>query len=185
MVAFDSLGTLFDLGELEERMPRVLQHALSLTVVGEWAPLGELAAALDPVLAERLRQLEPSAGARPALERVRASGDDAWILTNGGRAAIRELLERAGLEGLVAEIRSAEEARRYKPHAEVYALLPEDATLVTAHAWDGAGAAAAGRRAVWVRPEGSAWPYAEILRPSAEAPDLVAAVDAALTTQPA
>lgn len=38
-------------------MPRVLHHALSLTLAGEWVPLDELAAALDPGLAERLPEL--------------------------------------------------------------------------------------------------------------------------------
>jgi 2-haloacid dehalogenase len=185
VVAFDALGTLFDLGEMETRMPPLLQHALSLTVVGGWAPLDELAAALDPELADRLPELEPQDGGAPALERVRASADDAWVLTNGGRDATARLLERGGLDALVAEIRSAEDVRRYKPHAEVYELLPAEATLVTAHAWDAAGAVAAGRRAVWANPEGRPWPYAAILRPAEVAPDLLAATGLALTTQPA
>lgn len=175
VVAFDSLGTLFDLGELEGRMPRVLHHALSLTVVGEWAPLDELAAALDPELAERLPELDPYDDALPALERVRANGDEAWVLTNGGRDATRRLLERGGLDGLVVEIHSAEEVERYKPQAEVYGLLPADATLVAAHAWDTAGARAAGRRAVWVNRERRRWPYAAIAQHE-EAPDLPTAV---------
>jgi 2-haloacid dehalogenase len=150
VVAFDSLGTLFDLGDLEERMPRVLQHALSLTVVGEWAPLDELAAALDPELAARLPELDPYADAAPALECVSEAGHEAWVLTNGGRASTEHLLERGGLAGLVAEVRSVEEVDRYKPHPAVYELLPADATLVAAHAWDVAGADHAGRRAVWV-----------------------------------
>jgi 2-haloacid dehalogenase len=182
-VAFDSFGTLFDLGDMEERMPPLLQHAVALTVVGVWEPLDELAAAFDPGLAERLPELPPCEAATPALERVQAAGGDAWVLTNGGRDTTRLLLERGGLDGLVAEVHSAEEVERYKPHAEVYELLPEDAALVTAHAWDAAGAVAAGRRAVWVS-QGRPWPYAAI-RPDAEAADLVSAAGQALTTQPA
>lgn len=87
-----------------------------------------------------------------------ASGDEAWILTNGGRDSTRRLLERGGLAELVAEIRTAEEVERYKPQTEMYELLPADATLVAAHAWDVAGALAAGRRAVWVNRDGRAWP---------------------------
>jgi 2-haloacid dehalogenase len=157
VVAFDSLGTLFDLGDLEERMPRVLLHAVSLTVVGEWVPLDELAASLDPELADGLAELDPFDDARSALERV-AAGNEAWILTNGGRASTEKLLERAGLAGLVTEIRSADEVERYKPHPEVYELLPQDATLVASHAWDVAGAMHAGRRGVWVERHDREWP---------------------------
>lgn len=159
VVAFDSLGTLFDLGDLEERMPRVLLHALALTVVGEWSPLDELAAALDPELAERLPELEPYHDAREALEHARVAGDEAWVLTNGGRESTQRLLQRGGLAELVAEVRSAEEVERYKPRAAVYELLPEDAALVAAHAWDVVGARAAGRHAVWVNRDGGRWPY--------------------------
>lgn len=158
VVAFDSLGTLFDLGELEERMPRILHHALSLTVVGEWVPLDELAAALDPELAQGLPKLDPYDEALTAVERVRTSGAEPWVLTNGGRDATQKLLDRAGMAGLVAEVRSAEEVERYKPHASVYELLPADAILVAAHAWDVAGARATGRRAVWVDRLGGDWP---------------------------
>jgi 2-haloacid dehalogenase len=158
VVAFDSLGTLFDLGDLEERMPRVLLHAVSLTVVGGWVPLDELAASLDPELADGLAELDPCDDALPALERVAAAGDEAWILTNGGRASTEKLLERAGLTEHVAEIRSAEEVERYKPHPEVYGLLPQDATLVASHAWDVAGAVHAGRRGVWVERHDREWP---------------------------
>jgi hypothetical protein len=55
-------------------MPRVLHHALSLTVAGEWAPLDELAAALDPELAERLplpgKPHEPRASSLPEAARL-------------------------------------------------------------------------------------------------------------------
>lgn len=176
VVAFDSLGTLFDLGDLEERMPRILHHALSLTVVDEWAPLDALAAALDPELAERLPELEPFDDARPALERVRAAGDEAWVLTNGGRDSTQKLLERSGLDGLVAQIHSAGEVERYKPHADVYGLLPVDATLVAAHAWDVAGAVRAGLRAVWVDRGNHGWPYPSEIARAAAATGLVEAV---------
>lgn len=159
VVAFDSLGTLFDLGDLEERMPRILHHALSLTVVGDWVLLDELAARLDPDLAQRLPQLDRYDDAPTAIERVHTSGAEPWVLTNGGRDATEKLLERGGMAGLVAEIRSAEEVERYKPDPAVYELLPADAILVAAHAWDVAGAHATGRRAVWVDRRGGEWPF--------------------------
>src|SRR5689334_13820556 len=158
VVAFDSLGTLFDLGDLNDRMPRLLHHALSLTVVGEWAPLDELAAAVDPELADRLPGVDPYEDARPALECVRQAGDEAWVLTNGGLATTENLLDRGGLADLVAEIRSVEEVERYKPHRAVYELLPADAILVAAHAWDVHAAVHYGLRAVWVDRLEEQWP---------------------------
>jgi 2-haloacid dehalogenase len=159
VVAFDSLGTLFDLGDMEERMPRVLHHAISLTVAGRWERLDELAAATDPELAERLPRLAPFADAAPALEHIRQAGDEAWVLTNGGRAATEGLLERGGLAGLVTSIHSVEEVERYKPHPRVYQLVPPGATLVAAHAWDVLGAGHAGLGAVWVCRAGQRWPF--------------------------
>jgi 2-haloacid dehalogenase len=159
VVAFDSLGTLFDLGELEERMPCILHHGLSLTVAGGWVPLDELAAALDPGLAQRLPELDPYDDAVTALERVRTAGGEPWVLTNGGRDATEKLLERGGMASLVAQIRSAEEVERYKPHPDVYKLLPPDAILVAAHAWDVMGARATGRRGIWVDRLGRGWPF--------------------------
>jgi 2-haloacid dehalogenase len=175
VVAFDSLGTLFDLDGMEERMPRVLHHALALTFVGEWAPLDEIAAALDPELAQRLPDLDPYDEALGALERVRDDGDEAWVLTNGGRDSTRKLLERGGLAGLVTQVRSAEEVERYKPHAAVYGLLPERATLVAAHAWDVVGARAAGLRAIWVDRAERGWPLPDRLAPDGTASSLVEA----------
>ncbi|HEU5245166.1 MAG TPA: HAD family hydrolase [Gaiellaceae bacterium] len=159
VVAFDALGTLFDLGDLEDRMPRVLQHALSLTVLGTWEPLDELAAAIDPELAEHLPELDAYDDAVPALESVRQAGGEAWVLTNGSRAATEALLRRGGMGGLITRIHSAEEVERYKPHPRVYELLPTDATLVAAHAWDVAGAGHAGLRAIWISRAEQPWPF--------------------------
>ncbi len=165
VVAFDALGTLFDLGKLSEsvELKRALHHAASPTLAGEWAPFAEVAGAVDPDLQERLRELEPAEDAREALERVRVAGAEAWILTNGGREASERLVARGDLGGLVARVRSVEEVERYKPDAAVYGLLPAGAALVAAHGWDVVGARAAGYRAVWVDREEGGWllPVAE------------------------
>ena len=100
----------------------------------------------------------------------------------------RERLERAGLAGLVATVRSVGRLRkieRYKPsRPEVYELLPEEATLVSGHAWDVIGARAAGRDAVWVNRDGERVAVCRTSGPRAEeARDLVVAAGAALTTQ--
>ena len=171
VVAFDLLGTLFDLGRLRERMPRVLHHAAALTLAGEWAPFDEVVESCDPALAQKLQELEPYDDAREALSLC----EEAWVLTNGTRKATEQLLERTVLRALVAKVHTVEDVRKYKPHPDVYALLPKDATLVAAHAWDVAGARAAGYRAVWVDRDESDWP---LPLPEAElrAPTLIDAV---------
>ena len=165
VVAFDALGTLFDLGELKERMAKPLHHAVSLTLAGEWLPLDEIVRAMDSELAEKLRRLDPYPDARAALTKVRADGDRAWILTNGGREQTQHLLERSGLDRLVTEIRSAEEIKKYKPHPDVYGLLSPRSRLVAAHAWDVLGAQAAGYAAVWVNRGKETWPFRGIKEP--------------------
>lgn len=159
VVAFDSLGTLFDLGRLEksEQLHRVLHHAACLTLAGEWAPLDEIAAAVDEKLPEKLTSANPAKDAREALEAVRGGGGEAWVLTNGTLASTEKLLVAGELSNLVVEVRTVEEARAYKPHSSVYALLPAGATLIAAHGWDVLGARAAGYRVVWVDREEGEW----------------------------
>jgi 2-haloacid dehalogenase len=172
VVAFDSLGTLFDLGELEERMPTVLHRAAALTLSDEWAPLAEVAQAVDAELAEQLRDLDAASDAKEALALVREAGHDVWVLTNGGRNSTLALLDANGLAALVDEVHSVDEVRRFKPHPDVYALLPAGATLVAAHDWDVAGARAAGVRAVMVERGGWSLPLPP---PELRAADLVEA----------
>ena len=177
VVAFDALGTLFDLGELKERMSKPLHHAVSLTLAGEWLPLAEVIKAVDPELAEKLQALEPYPDARAALESV----ESAWVLTNGGAKQTRALLERGGLADVVGEVHSVEEVKAYKPHSDAYKLLPSGSQLVAAHAWDVLGTQAAGYDAIWVNRRDEAWPFPGVGAPRV-APDLRAA--AALATRP-
>jgi 2-haloacid dehalogenase len=159
VVAFDALGTLFDLGRLggSLELRRTLHHATCLTLAGEWAPFDEIARTVDEKLPEKLADASAAGDARDALEAVRDGGAAAWVLTNGTRKSTHEVLEREGLAALVAEVHTVEEVRRYKPHPDVYRLLPSGATLVAAHAWDVVGARAAGYRAVWVDRDEGGW----------------------------
>src|SRR5690349_6015289 len=120
VVAFDSLGTVFDLGDIADSASfrRALHHATCLTLAQVWKPMQEVLAAVDPDLPERLKRLEPQPDAREALEVVRDGGHEAWILTNGGRETTEQLVAHAGLTELVSRIRTVEEARRYKPARE-------------------------------------------------------------------
>ena len=70
---------------------------------------------------------------------------------------------------------------RYRYAAAELAVQPASLLLVAAHPWDCSGAHAAGLRAAWVNRTGQHWPA---IFPAAEysAPDLIALVDALLTT---
>lgn len=97
----------------------------------------------------------PEAGA--ALTRLREGGLRLAALTNGTLDAARTQLERAGLDDHFEAIFSADEVERFKPAPEPYVMAlerlgakPGDAWMVAAHAWDIAGAAAAGLRTAFV-----------------------------------
>jgi 2-haloacid dehalogenase len=183
-VVFDSMGTLFELTPLHERLgpavteawfERILHSAATITATDAFVPFAELARTTlrttcsqlelgvdqDDVLAQ-LERLPPADDARAALERC----DHAFVLTNGGRAAGEQLLARAGLDSLVERVFGVDEVRAYKPDPRPYRLVLDavgDATLVAAHAWDCLGALHAGMRAVWVDRSERAWPFPDEL----------------------
>jgi 2-haloacid dehalogenase len=194
-VVFDSMGTLFELSPLHERLgtaateawfERILHSAASLTILGDFVPFAELARttlattcaklSLDvdqrDVVAQ-LEQLPPAADARAALERA----DRAFVLTNGGRTAGEQLLARAGLDGYVERVFGVDEVKAYKPDARPYRLVLDEigeATLVATHAWDCMGAVRAGLDAVWVDRGEQVWPFPG--EPVRSAPGLVEAI---------
>ena len=200
-VVWDSMGTLFDRGPLEERLglqgleawfERTLHSATCLTIVGEFVPFAELARTtlattaamlgldvdLDDVVGQ-LQKLPPAPDAREALERVRARGGRNYVLTNGGRAAGEALVERAGFGGVVERVFGVDEVEAYKPDARPYRLVLDhlggEATLVATHAWDVVGARRAGMSAVWVQRAEQVWPFPHAVAPPATAPSLVEA----------
>lgn len=196
-VVFDSMGTLFDLAPIRERLgvaateawfERILHSAASLTIVGEFVPFAELARTTLATTAaklglevdqgdvlQQLQQLPPAADTRNALELA----EHAFVLTNGGRAAGEQLLERAGLDGYVERVFGVDEVKAYKPDPRPYRFVLDeigDATLVATHAWDVVGAVKAGMHAVWVQRDEQKWPFPEAIAPHATAPDLVRAI---------
>jgi 2-haloacid dehalogenase len=194
-VLFDALGTLFDLGRKERsaELMRTLHHATSVTLAGAFAPLAELAHAVDPKLAESIAEADPYDDAREALEMLAEAGVAAYVLTNGGRKATEELLRKGGLDGLVREVYSVDDVRRYKPDPAPYAhavqridVAAADVTLVAAHAWDVLGARNAGLGSIWVNRRKERWPL-PVPPPELIAEDLAEAarlVADALPTRP-
>jgi 2-haloacid dehalogenase len=147
-VAFDVMGTLFDLAPLGERLQRLgappvalqawfsrlLHSSTALTLAGEFRPFAELAeAALRTLLAQLdldeggagdvlagLAELPPYPDARDAIQSLASAGIPMLALTNGGEQNTRTLLKNAGLDALVPEIVTTEDVRVYKPHPAVY-----------------------------------------------------------------
>jgi 2-haloacid dehalogenase len=192
-VVFDVMGTLFDLSSLQARFVavgapplalqawfgRLLHHATSLTLAGDFRPFPEIAATtlrsvlarlkLDPERADDvlagLSQLEAHPEARDAMERLAAQDIRMITLTNGSEENTRALLRRAGLDGYIERFVTAQEVRAYKPHPAPYRLaldalgLPAArATLIAAHAWDVVGARAVGMDAIWISRDEVLWP---------------------------
>ena len=203
-VVFDSMGTLFELTPLYERLgrpateawfERILHSAATLTILGEFTPFDELArSTLSTTVAklglvvdeddvfEELKRLPPAADAREALERA----GRAFVLTNGGRKGGEQLLEQARLSRLVERVYGVEEVNAFKPDPRPYRHVLEDlgdATLIATHAWDCLGARRAGMDAVWVTREEHAWPFPNSV-PAAKAETLVDAVAKARATRP-
>lgn len=187
-VVFDALGTLFDLGRRERsaELMRTLHHATSLTLAGEFAPLSEVAAAVDPKLAEAIASAGPYDDAEEALDVLAEAGIPAHVLTNGGAETTRELLRRGGLLERVRRVLSVDDVRRYKPDPAPYAHAaraigaePARITLIAAHAWDVLGARRAGLSTVWVDRRDEGWPL-PVEPPEHRAGDLVEAARIAI-----
>jgi 2-haloacid dehalogenase len=215
-VVFDVVETLFPLeplrprlvaaglaaGDLDLFFTRILRDAFALDASGTFRPFREIAggalhvlraqrgladddAAVESVL-DGFGSLDAAPDAAPALERLGAAGVPAATLSNGGAAATRALLDRAGLLPRVARVLGVDEIGRYKPGRDVYlhaarslGLDPGRVALVAVHAWDVEGAKRAGLLTGWcARLERRFDPV--MAPPDAAGPDLVAVVDALL-----
>lgn len=212
-VAFDIIGTVFPLeplrpivvslglppAALEGWFATGLRDAFALSAAGDFAPLPKvLGGALDQVLAgqglranprgkaallDGMKRLTPRPDAQDAFRIVAGAGMRIIALSNGARAATQGLLQRGGLDGLVAQVASVEDIGVYKPHPEVYAQAVRMAgtragrvALVAVHPWDINGAKAAGLTTAFVSAEG---PYSPVMRrPDVAVPTLVAAARA-------
>ena len=110
-------------------------------------------------LAASGQRLEPWPDSVPALDRI-ASHFPVVGLSNASHSALTRISAHAGLRW--HQVLSAEEARSYKPHPDVYRLAitnagcsPDRLLMVDAHAWDLRGAQAVGMRSAYVeRPVG-------------------------------
>jgi 2-haloacid dehalogenase len=110
-------------------------------------------------LAASAQRLEPWPDSVSGLDRI-ASRYPVVGLSNASRVALTRISAHAGLRW--HQVLSAEDARSYKPHPDVYRLAithadcsPDRLLMVAAHAWDLRGAQAVGMRTAYVeRPVG-------------------------------
>jgi 2-haloacid dehalogenase len=121
-----------------------------------------------------MRALPPHPDVAPALDRLRTGGLTLCSLTNSSLEVSRAQLEHAGIADRFEAILSADQVGRLKPAPEPYRLAADtfgaqtgDVRLIAAHAWDCAGAIAAGAQAAFVSRPGM------VLSPVGEQPDLV------------
>jgi len=118
----------------------------------------ELSDAAADEIVGAMRTLPPHPDVAPALDRLRAGGLTLCSLTNSSLEVSQAQLENAGIADRFEAILSADQVGRLKPAPEPYRLVAEtfdapigDVTLVACHAWDCAGAVAAGAQAAYVR----------------------------------
>jgi len=135
-------------------------------------------------IAEGMRTLPPHPDVPGALERIRAAGFKLCALTNSPLEVVRAQLGAAGLIGHFDAVLSADQVQALKPRREPYELAARtfgaelgEVRLVAAHAWDVAGALAAGCLAAFVARPGM------VLSPLGEQPDVVGADLAAVADQ--
>ena len=130
-------------------------------------------AAADEIVGA-MRTLPPHPDVARALDHLRERGLTLCSLTNSSLEVSRAQLSNAGIADRFEAILSADQVGRLKPAPEPYRLVADtfdapigDVRLIAAHAWDCAGAIAAGAKAAFVARPGM------VLSPVGEQPDIV------------
>ena len=182
VIAFDVNETLLDLraldplfGDVASRkrwFAQMLQIAFVGVITDQYVDFSTAQRAALEMLGEgpdrdevgaAMRSLPLHADVAPALDRLREGGLTLCSLTNSTLEVSRAQLEHAGIADRFEAILSADTVRRLKPAPEPYRHVADtfgveigDVTLVACHAWDCAGALAAGAEAAFVRRPGMA-----------------------------
>jgi 2-haloacid dehalogenase len=150
-----------------------LQYSYQAAQMDAYEPFWEITAkALDYALAaygldpdgdarERIREaydhLSPYPDAARTLERLGDAGYTVTVLSNGNPEMLARLADNAGLSPHLDDVISADEVTTFKPDPAVYENAArrlgvdiDDCRLVSANAWDVAGAGNAGMGVAWV-----------------------------------
>jgi 2-haloacid dehalogenase len=171
----------------EQWFGQMLQIAFVGGLTRRYVDFGEAQRAALAMLAERhgvdvdveeivgaMSSLPPHDDAADALDTLRAAGLPLAALTNSPLAVAQDQLRSAGLADRFDAILSADEVRALKPQCEPYELVARtfgvrlrDVRLVASHAWDIAGAQAAGCAAAFVARPG------KVVSPLGRPPDVI------------
>jgi 2-haloacid dehalogenase len=136
----------------------------------------DLDARTAETIATSMRSLPAHPEVADALDALRAAKLPLAAITNSPLDVAQQQLRGAGLADRFDAILSADQVRALKPRPEPYELVARsfgvrlpDVRLVAAHAWDVAGAMAAGCAAAFVARPG------KVLNPLGQPPDIVGA----------
>jgi 2-haloacid dehalogenase len=180
VIAFDVNETLLDLTALDPLFgdaalrkrwfAQMLQIAFVGIITDQYIDFGAaqrgalqmMGLDVDPdEVGATMRSLPPHPDVVEALDRLREGGLTLCSLTNSTLEVSTAQLEHAGIADRFEAILSADTVKRLKPAPEPYRHVAEtfgveigDVTLVACHAWDCAGALAAGAQAAFVRRPG-------------------------------
>jgi 2-haloacid dehalogenase len=116
---------------------------------------------LSPGNEERLmnqyRHLSAFPETREVLQALKSRGIVTGILSNGDPGMLDIAVRSAGLEGLLDHVLSVDSVRKYKTHADAYALGPQATGLaarqiafVSCNSWDALAATWYGYQTLWV-----------------------------------
>jgi len=209
VLLFDVNETLSDLSPMGDRFAEaglpahmaptwfasLLRDGFAVTVTGRPASFREIGADVLRGLAGRVDGVDPDAAIEhvlgafttldlhpdvvDGLRQLQDLGIRMATMTNGAAAIPRTLLELAGVDDVMEQFLSVDDAGIWKPHAEAYAYAvrtmgvePTDSMLVAAHPWDIDGAARAGLGTAYVDRTGTPYPR-HFDRPDVEVPSLV------------
>ncbi len=169
---------------------RLLLFSSVETLTGEYRDFGEIGAAVLKMTAQefsteisedriknilgKITELAPHPEVPEALEELKKAGFKLVALTNGGKDTVDKQLKNAKLGSYFDAVYSVEAVGKFKPHPETYHYVlerentrPEESMLVTAHAWDIAGAQRAGLQTAFISRSG------KFLYPLAQRPELM------------
>lgn len=149
------------------------QHA-ALRMIAERRGVELTTADADEIVG-MMSRLPPHQDVRAALERLSAEGFRLATLTNSLGSVAEAQLANAGIRDLFDRALSADAVKKLKPAPEPYRMAASefgvpvaDTCLIAAHAWDIAGALAAGCQAAFVSRPGA------VLSPLGRRPGIVA-----------
>ncbi len=118
----------------------------------------ELTAGDQEALLKEYRKLPAYEDAVAGVEALGGRGHTLVAFSNGVEGTVRELLEHAGIMGLLQGVVSVDDLQTFKPDPRVYGYLARrtqktksDTWVVSSNPFDVLGAKSAGLRAIWVK----------------------------------